>query len=120
MKARAEFIVGIAWTWLGEGYYLHGEYETAREHADKGLSIQEKVGIPFITAWCSWQLAMILCAAGDLMRARECAEKSLKLAQEYKIKNCEGMAWILLGTLKGKMDPACIDGLSSRSEMALR
>ena len=63
---------------------------------------------------------MILCAAGDLMRARECAEKSLKLAQEYKIKNCEGMAWILLGTLKGKMDPACIDEAQQQIRMALR
>ena len=108
-EARAEFLVGIAWMYLGVGYYLHGEYETAREHADKGLSIQEKIGIPFLTAWCSWFLAMIICASGDLMRANECAEKSLKLAQDHNVKNVEGLAWILLGSLKGKMETACID-----------
>jgi class 3 adenylate cyclase/tetratricopeptide (TPR) repeat protein len=104
-----ESLVGSAWSRLGQGYYLRGEYETAREHADKGFRMQEKIGIPFLTAWCSWYLAMILCAAGDLIRARECAEKSLKLAQEHKIKNCEGMVWMVFGSIKGKMDPACID-----------
>jgi tetratricopeptide (TPR) repeat protein len=52
---------------------------------------------------------MTLPAAGDLKRANECAEVSLKLAQEHKIRNLEGIAWILLGSLKGKIDPARID-----------
>ncbi len=105
----AVLIVGLAWTLLCSGYYFHGEYEAAREHADKGLSMQEKIGIPFNTSWCSWFLAIVLCAAGDLKRAWEYAEKTLKLTQEHKVKNVEGIAWILLGTLKGKIDPACID-----------
>jgi class 3 adenylate cyclase/tetratricopeptide (TPR) repeat protein len=108
-EAGAEFFVGLAWAFLSGGYYLRGEYETAREHAGKGLSIQEKIGLPFLTAWCYWLLAMILCAAGDLKRARECAEKSLNLAQEHTVKNLEGIAWMLLGSIKGKMDPACIN-----------
>ncbi len=108
-EAGSEFIVGQAWGALGAGYYLRGEYDTAREHSDKGFSIQEKIGIPGLTAWCSWWVAMTLYAAGDLMRARECAEKSLKLAQENKIKHLEGLVWLLLGSIKGKMEPACID-----------
>jgi len=108
-EAGSEFIVGIAWVMLGSGYYLRGQYETAKEHADKGFSIQDKIGIPYMTAWCSWWLAMIFCATGDLMCAKGCVEKALMLAQEHKIKNCEGHAWMLLGSLKGKMDPARID-----------
>ena len=108
-EAGAEYLVGGAWSWLGVGYYLRGEYETAREHAEKGLKIQEKIDIPFMTALCSWFLAMILCAAGDLIRANEYAEKTLKLTQEHTAKTFEGMARILLGSIKGKMDPARID-----------
>jgi class 3 adenylate cyclase/tetratricopeptide (TPR) repeat protein len=108
-ETGAEYLVGMARTELALGYYLHGEYETATEHADRGLKIQEKIGIPYLTAWCSWHLGMILCASGDLMHANECAEKSLKLAQDHKVKNVEGIAWALLGTLKGKMNPANID-----------
>ena len=108
-EAGSEYLLGTAWTWLGGGYYLRGEYVAAREHADKGLKIQEKIVLPFLIAWCSWYLAMILCAAGDLKRSLECAEKSLKLAQEHKVKNVEGIAWMVLGSIKGKMDPAHID-----------
>ena len=104
-----EILVGVALGMLGVGYYLRGEYETAREHADRGLKIQEKVGMPFATVACSCWLAMILAAAGDLKHARECDEVSLKLAQEHKVKNIEGLAWMLLGSIRGKMDPTCID-----------
>jgi tetratricopeptide (TPR) repeat protein len=105
----AEVQLGMAWSFLGAGYYLHGEYETAREQADKSLSMQEKIGIPFLTAWCLFSLALILRDTGDLMRARESAEKSLKLTQEHKIKNLEGLACMLLGSIKGKMDTVNID-----------
>jgi tetratricopeptide (TPR) repeat protein len=105
----SKFILGLAWAWLGAGYYFHGEYETAREHADKGLRIQEKAGMPSLTGWSSWQLGMILRATGDLDRARECADMSLSLAKEHKMKSIEGVAWMLLGSVAGKADPACID-----------
>jgi len=108
-EAGFEFIVGFAWMMLGAGYYLQGEYEIAREHVDKGFRIQEKIDLPFQKAWGSWFLATILCAVGDPMRARECAEKSLTLAQEHKIKNVEGIVWMLFGSIKGKKNPAYID-----------
>jgi tetratricopeptide (TPR) repeat protein len=106
---EAEVILGFAWSFLGAGNFLRGEYETAREYADKGFKMQEKIGMPIQAAWCSWLLAMILCAAGDLEHAREYAEKSLRLAQEHKMKNVEGIAWILHGSLMGKMEPTGID-----------
>ncbi len=108
-EAGSEFIVGFTWAVLGAGYYLRGEYETAREHVDKGLGIQEKIGIPFQRAWSLWFLALILCAAGDLKGARKCADASLKLAQEHKMNHIEGVSLMLLGSLKGKVDPAHID-----------
>ncbi|MGO9145799.1 MAG: adenylate/guanylate cyclase domain-containing protein [Desulfomonilia bacterium] len=108
-EAGVEYLLGFAWSVLSLGYYFRGEHELARESADKGLKIQEKIGMPYFTAWCSWVLAFVLYAARDLMRANECAEKSLKLARELKMKHCEGVTLILLGCLKGKMDPTCID-----------
>jgi class 3 adenylate cyclase/tetratricopeptide (TPR) repeat protein len=105
----SKFILGLAWAWLSAGYYFHGVYETAREHADKGLRIQEKAGMPSLTGWSSWQLGMIFRATGDLDRARECADTSLSLAKEHKMKSIEGVAWMLLGIVAGKADPACID-----------
>jgi tetratricopeptide (TPR) repeat protein len=108
-RAEIGFIRGISWSILGIGYCFRGEYETARNHAEKGLSIQKKLGMNNFTAFCNWVLSFILWATGDLVRAREHAQEALKVAREIKARHLEGMAYMVLGGITGKADPFKID-----------
>jgi len=108
-RAEIGIMRGLSCSMLGLGYYLRGEYETARTHAEKGLSIQKELGMNRITSYCSWFLSLILWAAGDLAHAREHAEETLKAAKERKQKNIEGMASMVLGGITGKFEPTNID-----------
>jgi tetratricopeptide (TPR) repeat protein len=103
------FALGLAWCVLGAGYYLLGEYKTARDHAEKGLMLQKEGGVPSMLPLCYWILALIHSALGDLENAEDCAEEAVKLAKEYNVKSYEGTAWITLGSVMGKADPTQID-----------
>ena len=94
---------------LGGGYYLRGEYEKAIDAGEKALKLAKEFGLPFIVSWSYWFLAMTLRAAGDLRRARECAEEALRISQECNGKACEGMARVLLGCMVEEMTPAIIE-----------
>jgi tetratricopeptide (TPR) repeat protein len=52
---------------------------------------------------------MTLRAAGDLRRARECAEESLRISQECNAKSCEGISRVLLGCMVEEITPAIIE-----------
>jgi len=105
-EAGADTNLGNGWMMLGAGYYLLGEYETAREHADKGLKIQKS---PVMLPWHYYTLAVISVALGNLEQAQGYFAESLKLSQEFNVKDCEGVARILLGVLAGKADLEHID-----------
>jgi len=108
-EAQFEPAIGIAWSQLGAGYYLLGEYETARDHAEKGLKLQREVGVPSVLPLSYCFLVLIHSALGDLENAKDCAEQALKLSQEFNTKAWEAWAWIVLGSVMGKADPAQID-----------
>jgi tetratricopeptide (TPR) repeat protein len=107
----AEISIGleVAWYTLGGGYYLCGEYEKAIDSGEKGLTLAKELGMPFLVASSYLVLAMILRAAGDLGRARECAEEALRISHEFSAKSIEGMARVVLGCLVEEMTPAIIE-----------
>ena len=47
---EAEISIGleIAWSMLGGGYYLRGEYEKAIDAGEKSLKLAKEFGMPFI------------------------------------------------------------------------
>jgi tetratricopeptide (TPR) repeat protein len=108
---EAEISIGLdgAWFMLGAGYYLRGEYDKAIDSAEKGLKLAKELGLPFTVSWSYLHLAMILRAAGDLRRARECAEEALRISQGCTSRHCEGMARILLGCMVEEMTLAIIE-----------
>ncbi len=108
-ESGADILMGLSWIMHGFGNHQLGDYNTAIDHAEKGLKLQKKVGAPFLTAWAYDHLAGIQLAAGNLIRAKECAEEALKSAGESKAKPCEGVGLIILGNIKGKEDPGHID-----------
>jgi tetratricopeptide (TPR) repeat protein len=94
---------------LGAGYYLCGEYEKAIGPGEKGLKLAKELCQPYFVSWSYWFLAMSFRAAGDLRRARECAEEALRISKECSSKYIEGLARILLGCMVEGMTPAIIE-----------
>lgn len=115
-EAGADIILGTAYMMLGAGYYLLGDYETAKNHADRGLRIQT---LPINLPWNHWHLAMILSAAGDPERAKRHFEQALKLSQELDTKACEGVSWILLGSAALEAGQADTEELGQKIEKGI-
>ncbi|HWR68292.1 MAG TPA: hypothetical protein VN416_04660, partial [Desulfomonilia bacterium] len=108
-KGEIAMNLGLGWSMLGFGYFLQGEYETARGYAEKGLSIQKESGMNHFAAYCYWFLSFILVRMGDLTYARKNCGESLKIAQEVKARHIEGVALIQLGVIIGKEDLSLIE-----------
>ena len=108
-EAEVSLTLDVAWSMLGAGHYLRGEYDKAIDHGEKGLTLAKEYGLPYFVSWIYWHLAMILRAACDLRRARECAEEALRISQECSAKSIEGVARVLLGCMVEEMTPAIIE-----------
>jgi len=108
-KGEIAMNLGLGWSMLGFGYFLRGEYETARGYAEKGLSIQKESGMNHLALYCYWFLSLILVGMGDLAYARKNCGESLKIAQEVRARHLEGMALIQLGVITGKEDLSRIE-----------
>ncbi len=108
---EAEISVGleVAWFLLGGGYYLHGEYEKAIAAGEKGLNLAKGISVPYMLSLGYWFLAMTLRAAGNLKRAKECAEEALKISQEFNVKSVASIAQILLGCMVEKLTPTILE-----------
>ncbi|GAG21231.1 unnamed protein product [marine sediment metagenome] len=90
---------GLAW-----GYYLLGEPETAREHAERAIKIQSDTGTPFLLPLAYVILGAVALDSGELKNARSFIEEALSLAQNNNEKMLEGQSWVLLGSILGKAD----------------
>jgi tetratricopeptide (TPR) repeat protein len=108
-EAEISIALDVAWSALGAGYYLCGEYEKAIDAGDKGLKLAKESGLPYFVSLSYSFLAMSFRAADDLRRARECAEEALRISQECNSKGCEGMVRIVLGSMVEEMTPAIIE-----------
>jgi class 3 adenylate cyclase/tetratricopeptide (TPR) repeat protein len=100
---------GVSWVNLGWTYCLLGEYETARQHMEKGLKIQIDSGLHIHLCYFYWLLSLVHLESGDLKNAQQRAEEALKLSQKNHEKWDEGLAWILLGRIYGKAEKTQVD-----------
>jgi class 3 adenylate cyclase/tetratricopeptide (TPR) repeat protein len=101
-KGEIAISLGLGWSLLGVGYFLQGEHETARDYAEKGLSMQKKSGMNHFASYCHWLLSLILLGMEDLALARKNCEESLRLSQEAQARHIEGISFIALGAITGK------------------
>jgi class 3 adenylate cyclase/tetratricopeptide (TPR) repeat protein len=104
-----EMLLGWAWCFLSSGYYLLGEYETARNHAEKSLELQKKAGIPVAWPLVYWNNALVHLALGGYERARRYAEDVMKVSHEHNTIIMEPLALIALGRIVGEADPLQFD-----------
>jgi class 3 adenylate cyclase/tetratricopeptide (TPR) repeat protein len=108
-RAGVEVVLGTSWSFLGTGYFLLGDYETARTCAERGLEIQRGSGFAAMSLQCYYSLALIRLAAEDLDGAIESAREGLKLSQEFGAGLYEAMTMIVFGRIMGEEDPVQID-----------
>jgi tetratricopeptide (TPR) repeat protein len=127
-KSGVEILLGWAWSFLSFGYFLLGEYETARDYGEKATEIQKKSGPAYTLPVIYWVLAAIHLDTGALKSAKAYAEKALRLAQEFNAKNYEGGLRCMLGRIIGESDPGQIDeaeqhilqGIAMNDELSLK
>jgi tetratricopeptide (TPR) repeat protein len=100
---------GMAWSFLGAGYYLLGDYKAAKNHAKKGLEHQKETGAPVLLSYLNYYLSLAHLSAGHLEEARECAEEALKLSKENEAKLFECFSLMALGRIEGEADSLRIE-----------
>jgi tetratricopeptide (TPR) repeat protein len=107
---EADISIGleIAWSLLGGGYCLRGEYRKALAPIEKSLKLAKELGLPFAVSWCYWFLAMALWFSDNVRHAAECAEEALRISQECGLKSIEGMARVFLGCMVEEVTPPII------------
>ena len=107
-EKRFPYVLGWAWSFLGFGYYLLGDLNTARRNIEKGINISSKTGVTILSPLYR-MLSFVFHDSGDFKNAQKHAEKALKLSQKYKQMLNEGSSKILLGRIKGKADISQFD-----------
>ena len=101
-KSQAVIHLPRALSFLGYGYCLLGELETALKFTEKALKIQKDIGFP--VAYIHWCLIFVHSDLGNLNEAKVHAEQALNLAQTSHQKFWEAMSQIQLGRIFGKME----------------
>jgi len=104
-----EILLGWAWSFLSNGYYMLGQYETARDYGEKSLELQEKAGLPYVLPVIYWVLALVHLAMGNTRSARALSEEALKVSREFNAKNYEAAQWTMLGRIEGEENPSQVD-----------
>jgi len=104
-----EGMLGDVWCFLGLGHYFLGDYERAKDYAQKGLKRQLESGMPVLLTGVNYLSSLAFLAVGDTAGAWVHAEKAVRLSQEYQTKTYEGLSRIALGRIIGEADPSSID-----------
>jgi tetratricopeptide (TPR) repeat protein len=98
-EAEAVYLVGLAWSGLGYGFYLLDDLETACGHIEKGLKITSDIGFPAWLGQLYWFLSMVYFESGDLTKALNCAEEASRLSEKRGEKHWEGISKIWRGRI---------------------
>jgi len=103
-KAKADVYLGMAWAMLGLGYYLQDDLDKALKFVQKGLEIQNSLGIPTMISNYYIYFGLIQFAADEIKASQINLETALSLSQKNNEKYMEALAWILLGRTLGRAD----------------
>jgi tetratricopeptide (TPR) repeat protein len=108
-EGRTLFILSVAWSGLGSGYYYLGDLEAAKKHMEKGLDITLQGGSEWWKSFHYLYLSKIYLDLGDPKNSRSFIEEALKLSQQKSEKHLEGASWTWLGRILRKTDPSQSD-----------
>ena len=88
----------ILMCFLGEGYFLAGENDKARQILEEGLEIADRCGARYYLGWAQRLLGEINLKS-DLVQATTHFEKSLAVLQEIKAENELALVYVSYGRL---------------------
>jgi tetratricopeptide (TPR) repeat protein len=108
-EGKTLFILSVAWSGLGSGYYYLGDLEAAKKHMEKGLDITMRGGSEWWIPFHYLYLSKIYLDLGDPKNSRSFIEEALKLSQQKSEKHLEGASWTRLGRILWKTDPSQSD-----------
>jgi class 3 adenylate cyclase/tetratricopeptide (TPR) repeat protein len=99
-------MLGLIWAYLGYGYYLLDDLETAKNYNEKGLAIHQETGRQDHMSGFYLRLGLINLAAGELEEVQANVEKGLALAKKDNEKYMEAQLRIIRGRVIAKKDPS--------------
>ncbi|MBN2027698.1 MAG: AAA family ATPase [Actinobacteria bacterium] len=108
-KMGYESLIGFTLSFLGLGHYFFGDYEKAKDYAERGFKRQRKIGLPVLLPFACYASSLILLALGNLEGAAKHAREAVRLSQEFETKAYEGLGWIALGRVVGEADPSGVE-----------
>jgi class 3 adenylate cyclase/tetratricopeptide (TPR) repeat protein len=108
-KLQAVSPLQVAWSLLAQGYNLLGQSGKAAEYLQKMLKLQADIKSPGFLSLGHLALSSAHLNSGHLNEAKVHAEQALNLGQANNEKYCEGLGWIQLGRIIGKMEASRID-----------
>ncbi len=104
-NSQAISYLGIAKGFLGFGYYLRGNYETALKTVEEGFKLHSNLNLPLCLPYFGFMAGAIHLEKGEFDEANKSIKNSLQLSREFNDKFSEGMSLIYLGRTKGKKIP---------------
>ncbi len=108
-KLQIRIFLGLVWTWLGSGHHLLGNSGIALEYMEKGLKIQNDVGIQFWLSSHYYLLSLVHFDLGNLEKARAFAQEAVTLGERSDAKLWHGLSLISLGRTIGAINPVNAD-----------
>jgi tetratricopeptide (TPR) repeat protein len=101
-KSQGVMFLPEVWSYIGGAYSLLGESERALKFTEKGLKMQMETGFP--VSIIHWFSTFVYFDLGNLNEAKVHAQQTLNLTQKSHQKYLEGISWLQLGRILGKMD----------------
>jgi len=108
-KLNAWGVLSVAWSILAQGYNLLGESGKALEYSQKVLKMKTEIKSQGFLSLGHLALSSAYLDSGNLKEAKVYAENALNLGRTNHERSCEGMAWIQLGRIIGKMKGSKIE-----------
>jgi class 3 adenylate cyclase/tetratricopeptide (TPR) repeat protein len=108
-ELRAVAVLHVAWSLLAMGYHLLGKHDAAQKFVQKALEVQTNIKSPGFLSLGHLALSSAHLDSGNLNEAKVHAEQALNLGQTNHEKYCEGLGWIQLGRIIGKLEASRID-----------
>jgi len=103
-KSQGLIFLPAAWSYLGFGYLLMGNLDMALDRARNGLKMQLDSGLQILLSLSHYFLSLVHFDLGDLNQGKTHAEQAVKLAQMNNGRQFEGLSWMQMGRIVGKME----------------
>jgi tetratricopeptide (TPR) repeat protein len=127
-ESQSLFILGAAWSLLGQAHCLMGEFRTGLDLAEKGLRMHQDLNFPVYLSGCHMSCGLAHFELGELEEAQTHLELGLQSALQNQERVWQAGSKLYLGWVMARMDPRQIEaaeehirqGITLYEELGLR